>query len=284
MIPSGVSGDLPAGLQHICPRCRSAIELTENGASCASCGFQVAHTKGVYCFLEQAETINEWQSTFEELASGPLGNTSQALDYRSPIQIRYIVAAFRRVLGTIPVGARVLDVGCGNGIFFESLLGPGPAIGIDYSLSMCILARARKLTAYQANALALPFADAQFDLVYSAETIQLIDDLPAALAELARVCRPGGTVVVSTGNGASLLRRVFQTIRKLYPARVTTPPLIKRTAEEIRMAAKGLPLKFEVVCWTHFPLPWIRCQASTRNPFAWAATNFVIRFLIESES
>jgi SAM-dependent methyltransferase len=279
MRPSGLSANFSAGLQHACPHCRSAIELTESGASCASCGFQVTRTKGVYRFLEQAETINEWQSKFEELASGPLGNTSLASDYLLPVQLRYIVAAVRRVCGTIPVGARVLDVGCGNGIFSELLLNGGPAIGVDYSLSMCILARARNLTAYQANALALPFADAQFDLVYSAEMLQLIDDLPAALTEFARVCRPGGAVVVSTSNAASLLRRVFQTIRKFYPVRMATPPPIKRTAEEINLAANGLPLTLKIACWTHFPFPWLRCGLSARSALAWTGTNVVVRFV-----
>jgi SAM-dependent methyltransferase len=197
---SSVSAALSAEVQHACPRCRSAIELTDGGGVCSACGFKVTLTKGIYCFLGQAETVNEWQNTYEDLASGPLGNTSTADEYRSPIQHRYIIAAFRRVCGAIPPNARILDVGCGNGIFWESLLGGPRAIGIDYSLSMCVLARARKLLAYQANALALPFADEQFDLIYSAEMLQLIDDLPALFAELARVCRPGGRIVVSTLN------------------------------------------------------------------------------------
>jgi SAM-dependent methyltransferase len=281
---SSVSAALSAEVQHACPRCRSAIELTDGGGVCSACGFKVTLTKGIYCFLGQAETVNEWQNTYEDLASGPLGNTSTADEYRSPIQHRYIIAAFRRVCGAIPPNARILDVGCGNGIFWESLLGGPRAIGIDYSLSMCVLARARKLLAYQANALALPFADEQFDLIYSAEMLQLIDDLPALFAELARVCRPGGRIVVSTLNAASLLRRVLQAARKLrpHPAATANPPAIKRTAEEICIATRRLPLELDIACWTHFPFPWMRCQASTRNMLAWAASNVVVSFVKKS--
>ena len=267
-------------MQHACPRCRSPIELTESGGLCSVCGFRVARTRNIYGFLGEA-AADRWQARFDDLASGPLGDTSAALEYRSPMQQRYLIEAFRHLCRTVSADARILDVGCGNGIFWEALLDRQRSIGIDYSLSMCALASARGMTAYQGNALALPFADAQFDLIYSAEMLQFIDDLPALFAEFARVCRPGGRIVVSTLNAASLLRRGAKAARRLRPHPVWSAyrPVVLRNAEEIALAARGLPLELDMVCWIHFPFPWRRCRASARNPIEWMATNAVARFV-----
>jgi SAM-dependent methyltransferase len=93
----------------------------------------------------------------------------------------------------------------------ESGLPAWTQVGIDFSFEMCVLARARGMLAYQADALALPFADEQFDLVYGAVRLEHIDDLGTLFAELGRVCRPNGRVVVGTANRASLARRCLVT-------------------------------------------------------------------------
>jgi SAM-dependent methyltransferase len=241
---------------------------------------------GVYGFLGQDGAVDELQSTYDNLASGPLGDTSAGVGYNSSVIQRYVIAAFRRLCRALPADARILDVGCGNGIFWEALWDRRPALGVDYSLAMCARAQARGLKAYQANAFALPFADAQFDLVYCAETLQCIDDAPALFAEFARVCRPGGHVVVSSSNAASLLRRVMKATRRLKPHPVwgASREMIHRTAEQMDAAARGLPLKSDMVCWTHFPFPMLRCQASTRNMLEWASTNVAVRFVKQPSS
>ena len=63
-------------VQYACPHCRSAIELTEFGGHCPSCGFQVTRTSGIYSFLGMDTPIDDWQSTFDDLASGPDRDTS----------------------------------------------------------------------------------------------------------------------------------------------------------------------------------------------------------------
>jgi SAM-dependent methyltransferase len=137
------------------------------------------------------------------------------------------------------------------------------------------------LAAYQANALALPFADAQFDLVYSSELAQCVDDLAALLAELARVCDTGGLVVISTLNGSSFIRRALRIARKLHPHPVWggNRPVVMRTAADIAIAARDLPLTLDAVYWTHFPFPWLRRGTSVHNVLDWAASNVLLRFV-----
>ncbi len=101
---------------------------------------------------------------------------------------------------------RVLEVAVGGGEFFAELAktpGLGQCAGVDLSAPM--LARARKRLAggasadlCRANALALPFGDEVFDILFNLYMMDLLlmDDVPAVLHEFARVLRPGGRLIV----------------------------------------------------------------------------------------
>jgi SAM-dependent methyltransferase len=93
-----------------------------------------------------------------------------------------------------------LDVGCGEGRFCRMLAARGiRAIGIDPTAAL--LERARQLHPegdYRAGrAEALDFPDASFDLVVSYLTLIDIDDVATAIAEMARVLRPGGMLLIA---------------------------------------------------------------------------------------
>ena len=99
---------------------------------------------------------------------------------------------------------RVLDVGCGTGMFAARLAARHPAqrvVGVDVSAGM--LAEARRTTAAFPNvrfecapATALPVADAAFDVVVTASALHYVRDPGAALAEARRVLRAGGRLAV----------------------------------------------------------------------------------------
>lgn len=101
-------------------------------------------------------------------------------------------------------GERVLDVGCGTGAYSARLVGrhrEQDVTGVDLSPEM--LAEARRKTAeapnvrfVRASAEALPFAEASFDGVVSTSALHYVEHPSVALAEAARVLRPGGRLVV----------------------------------------------------------------------------------------
>ncbi|MBA2517678.1 MAG: ubiquinone/menaquinone biosynthesis methyltransferase [Solirubrobacterales bacterium] len=105
-------------------------------------------------------------------------------------------------LARVHTGARALDVATGTGDLAVKLaqrIGPtGEVIGSDFSESM--LDRARGKTAdvrwEWANAMALPYGDREFDAVTVGFGARNFADLDRGLAEMARVVRPGGRVVV----------------------------------------------------------------------------------------
>ncbi len=111
---------------------------------------------------------------------------------------------FLRALGPRP-GERVLDVGSGPGFLAaaiaEAVGSTGAVSGVD--ISEGLLAVARSHCAHQpwvefrhAEATKLPFADRDFDAAISTQVLEFVRDVPAALAEIHRVLRPGGRVVV----------------------------------------------------------------------------------------
>ena len=101
----------------------------------------------------------------------------------------------------VPPGLRWLDVGCGNGAFTEEIIArcaPCAVSGLDPSQEQIDHARSRqagKMADYQAgDAQALPFAEGTFDAAAMALVISFVPDPAGAVAQMARVVRPGGWV------------------------------------------------------------------------------------------
>jgi malonyl-CoA O-methyltransferase len=101
---------------------------------------------------------------------------------------------------------RVLDLGCGTGFFTRLLKRRFPralVVGLDLAEGMLTAARARqgwlrRFRLVQGDALALPFAEGAFDLVFSNLLLQWLEDPERALAEARRVLAPGGLLLFST--------------------------------------------------------------------------------------
>lgn len=111
------------------------------------------------------------------------------------------VAAF--ALGEGSSADDVLDVGTGTGLVLRALHDRDPALrltGIDLSAGMLAVARAALPDAVlvEGDATVLPFGDAEFDLVTCATSLHLFPDARVAMAEWARVLRPGGRAVTAT--------------------------------------------------------------------------------------
>lgn len=106
----------------------------------------------------------------------------------------------------IQPGERVLDIGSGPGFLaseIASQTGPrGHVLGIDASALMVRSAEGRNdqswLEYREGDALALPAADATFDVAVSTQVAEYMPDLAAYCAEIARVLKPGGRALVLT--------------------------------------------------------------------------------------
>jgi SAM-dependent methyltransferase len=99
---------------------------------------------------------------------------------------------------TRPGGRRLLDAGCGTGFNLLALSRLGRATGIDLAPEAVAFCRERGVRAVRASLLALPFRDASFDVATSFDVVYhaWVTDDRAAVAEMARVVRPGGLLLV----------------------------------------------------------------------------------------
>jgi SAM-dependent methyltransferase len=113
-------------------------------------------------------------------------------------------ARYRFACRLLAPGARVLDVACGSGFGLNMLREAGACpVGVDLDFAALRAARATEpARLVRADAVRLPLPSEAVDLVVSFETIEHIPDAAALIAELRRVLRPGGRLVLSTPNRA----------------------------------------------------------------------------------
>jgi len=108
------------------------------------------------------------------------------------------------LIARLPSAADILDVGCGPGTItadLAALAAPGRVVGVDAAGD--VLAEARAAAAGRGvsnvrfeigDVYRLSFGDGSFDVVHAHQLLQHLSDPVAALAEMRRVCRPGGVV------------------------------------------------------------------------------------------
>jgi len=126
----------------------------------------------------------------------------------------------------ISENATVLDIGCGGGRTLErlaSMAGLGKAIGIDYSKDSVTVARKRnqrlidsgQVEVVHGSVSSMPFPDETFDFVSAVETYYFWHDIAGDLAEVRRVMKPSGQLVIIAGmyRGSRYDKRIERLIR-----------------------------------------------------------------------
>ncbi|MGH3360042.1 MAG: class I SAM-dependent methyltransferase [Nocardioidaceae bacterium] len=145
---------------------------------------------------------------------------------------------YRSLRDQVP-GRDVLDAGCGEGYGADLLAANAHSVcALDYDAYAAAHVRRRypRLHVVRANLVALPFADATFDVVVSAQTIEHLWDQDAFIAECTRVLRPGGTLVVSTPNTLT-----FPPGNPYHPNELTPSALVRLVEPHLRVeSVRGL--------------------------------------------
>jgi ubiquinone/menaquinone biosynthesis C-methylase UbiE len=141
--------------------------------------------------------FDEWPDRYDAWFATPIG--ARVKKYESALLIDLLQPE---------AGELILDVGCGTGVFTCDILARGvQVIGLDISSPMLRQA-SQKAKGYSFQAVAgdmisLPFGRECFDRVFSMTALEFVADGQAAVRELSRVAKKGGTVVVTTLNSLS---------------------------------------------------------------------------------
>ena len=109
---------------------------------------------------------------------------------------RYWRRETRKALELSP-GQKCLDLGAGSGVSTQELARSGAWVtGVDISLGMLAVGKARNVPLIAGDVTALPFSDETFDAVTISMAIRNVQDLGRGLAEMYRVLKPGGRVAI----------------------------------------------------------------------------------------
>jgi len=143
------------------------------------------------------QLFDEWPERYDRWFATPIGSLVREYESRLILDL----------LGS-PPGKTILDAGCGTGVFTNDLLSAGfEVVGLDISLSMVLRAREKvredRFQPVLGDMSALPFLDASFDRTVSITALEFIRDARGAVAELFRVTKEGGVVVLATLNSLS---------------------------------------------------------------------------------
>ena len=142
-----------------------------------------------------SQLFDNWPDPYEQWFQTPIGALVKS------VELEWVMNLLQP-----QAGERILDAGCGSGIFTQPIAAKGAQItGIDISQPM--LERAQKrLPQHEflaADICDLPFSDETFDKTVSITALEFIENGAQAIAELFRVTKPGGLVVVATLNRLS---------------------------------------------------------------------------------
>ena len=167
-------------------------------------------------------------------------------------------------------GQSVLDVAAGNGnVTLAAARRGGDVTSTDYVPALLERGRARaaaeglSITMQEADAEALPFADASFDVVVSTFGVMFTPNQDKAAAEMIRVCKPGGKIGLANWTPEGFIGQLFKTIGKHMPppAGVKSPALWGTRARMTEMFGAKAAAVADRVAALQLPLPLGRALA-----------------------
>ncbi len=167
--------------------------------------------------------------------------------------------AIRRV--GVGAGDRVLEVGCGSGVFLRAAADRGArVVGVDASPALLELARARVPQAELSlgDLQSLPYEEDTFDVVAGFNAFFFADDMVAAIREAGRVAKLGAPVVIQVwgGHGRCSLDAIKPLVRPFFPGydpEAPPPPDLAApgSLEGIASAAGLTPKEAYDVSWPY---------------------------------
>jgi ubiquinone/menaquinone biosynthesis C-methylase UbiE len=113
----------------------------------------------------------------------------------------------RAIKEQLPESKNGIEIGVGSGRFAAPL---GIRLGLDPSKEMRKIAQKKGIEVIDGVAEAIPFGDSQFDFVLMVTTLCFLDDIEAALKEIRRVLKSGGSFILGFINANSPMGRLYQ--------------------------------------------------------------------------
>ena len=130
--------------------------------------------------------------------------------------LHWLAQARGRLVPQPSDGAVAVDIACGGGLMAPHLRGYRH-IGVDLSEQSLVVAAQHGVEVIRGDVTALPVPDGTADLVVAGEIFEHVEDLHATVAEIARVLKPGGTIICDTINDTWWARFSLVTVGERMP-------------------------------------------------------------------
>jgi ubiquinone/menaquinone biosynthesis C-methylase UbiE len=137
-----------------------------------------------------------------------------------------------RLAELCPAPARILDLGCGTGEIAAAISQRGYSVtACDFAEEMMAVARSHHArtpvdwVGLQPDWKALPFADSSFDGIVASSVFEYLDDVPRVAAELSRVLRPEGVLLLTVPNPCNFMRKLEAGLQSMPWVRQLSPAL-----------------------------------------------------------
>ena len=212
-------------IEFRCPECGAGLEQDGRGYRCLSC-HRLYRRFGV----DGASVVDFSSLDSRECECNRDGITRCSIDLESQLAgaapVRMLPRNGHRLTRTRQLivketgtGRTILDLGCGEGRNAPLYVGDNDVYGFDICPKRMLLNEENALNkGYRAlvvgNAIGLPFGDASFDVVVCMEVIEHVTETRQFAAELHRVLKPGGRLILSTPNLVGLWNRLGMVLGK----------------------------------------------------------------------
>jgi SAM-dependent methyltransferase len=231
-----------------CPSCSSSIRIGDGDAVCDE-GHRFPVVEGVVVMIGDEELDSDPQ--YEHQRAYFDAEFATARDYRhEPWRLSYL----DRLRGSGVIGddvSTLIDVGVGGSGYtvIEAARSGSFAVGCDLSLDGLVVARRLAVDAgvgertlwVCCSAERLPFASSSFDSAVAIAVLEHVPDDGAALAEIARVLKPGGRAWITVPHALRNINRVFRPANRRHDRKLGH----LRRYEAASLTESGRPLGLE---------------------------------------
>lgn len=182
----------------------------------------------------------------------------------------------------LPASARIIDIGCGDGFHLEILKDFGPKTwqleGVDADERAVAMARRKGLTIHHGLLEHLTLPQETYDLAISLQTIEHLASPAQLLADVRKLLRPGGRLVIVTDNTDSLDFRLFKQRHwggYHFPRHwnLFNPHTLHKLAEKTGFEVEKLTTQVSPVNWTYS----VRNALVDRNAPSWLIELFSLK-------